>query len=259
MNNHTTSCDEFVAGFVIERYAAGQLSESETVAFEEHLLVCDRCQQELTLAVAVREALPEAESPPEDEAPPGEEADAEPVTIRRLPWRGMGIAVTLAAAAVATILILPRGRVSPPVAELGRVTQPPIYLGGPVRQAPARPDSVFGAAMSAYTVGDYSKAAAGLEAALAVGADSACSQFFRGASLLMLDRDREAADAFDTAIAAGESPYLTEAHYYLAKALLRLGDADGALAQLNAAGVGESEVAALARALTDSVTALSDP
>jgi len=251
MNNHTTSCDEFVAGFVIERYVAGQLSESETVAFEEHLLVCDRCQRELTLAVAVREALPAAETPPE-------QADAEPVTIRRLPWRGMGVAITLAAAAVATILILPRGRVSGPVAELGRVTQPPIYLGVPVRQAPARPDSVFGAAMSAYTAGDYSEAVAGLEAALAAGSDPAPSQFFRGASLLLLDRDRDAAGAFEAVVTAGESPYLAEAHYYLAKTLLRSGDAEGALAQLESASSADSEIAALSRALADSVTALSE-
>lgn len=248
MNNHTTSCDKFVAGFVIERYAAGQLSESETVAFEEHLLVCDRCQQELTLAVAVREALPEADAKRSD-----------PVWKRR-PWTRAGMGFALAAAAViAAVLILPIGSVSGPIAELGRVTQPPIYLGVPVRQAPARPDSVFEAAMSAYLAGDYSEAVPGLEAVLAAGADPASSQFFRGASLLMLDEPARAADAFEAVIAAGESPYLAEAHYYLAKTLLRLGDTDGALAQLNAAGAGESEVAALARALADSVTALSGP
>jgi len=247
MNNHRTSCDEFVAGFVIELYAAGQLSESETMAFEEHLLVCDRCQEELTLAVAVREALSEGE------------ADEEPVGVRRLPWRGVGIGFTLAAAAVATILILPSGRVSGPIAELGRVTQPPIYLGVPVRQAPARPDSVFAAAMSAYSGSDYAEAAAGLEAALAAGVDPAPAHFFRGASLLMLARDRDAAGAFEAVIVAGESPYLAEAHYYLAKALLRLGDAGGALAQLASSSGGESEVAAVSRALADSVAALSGP
>ena len=247
MNNHRALCDEFVAGFVIERYVAGKLPESETEAFEEHLLVCDRCQEELMLAVAVREALPEGE------------ADDEPLAVRRLPWRGVTVGLTLAAAAVATILILPIDRVSGPIAELGRVTQPPIYLGVPVRQAPARPDSVFNAAMSAYAMGDYSEAVAGLEAALAAGADPAPRQFFRGASLLMLDEPERAAEAFEAVIAAGESPYFSEAHYYLAKSFLRLGDTDGALAQLNTAGAGEIEIAALARALADSVTALSGP
>ena len=247
MNNHRALCDEFAAGFVTERYVAGKLSESETEAFEEHLLVCDRCQGEVTLAVAVREALPEGE------------ADEEPAGVRRLPWRGAGIGFTLAAAAVATILILPSERVSGPIAELGRVTQPPIYLGVPVRQAPARPDSVFDAAMSAYTAGDYGEANSDLEAALAAGADPAPAHFFRGASLLMLDRDREAVGAFEAVIAAGDSPYLAEANYYLAKALLRLGYADGALAQLASSSGGETEIASLSLALADSVAALSGP
>lgn len=245
MNNHRALCDEFVAGFVIERYVAGKLPESETQAFEEHLLVCDRCQEELTLAVAAREALPAGK------------ADAEPIVVRPLPWMGVTAGLALAAAAVAAILILPIDRVAGPIAELGRVTQPPIYLGVPVRQAPARPDSVFDVAMSAYSAGEYAGAIASLENALAAGVDPAPAHFFRGASLLMLDRD--AADAFEAVIAAGESPYLAEAHYYLAKALLRRGDPDGALVQLAASSGGEGEIAAFSRALADSVSALSEP
>ena len=248
MNNHRALCDDFVARFVMERYVAGKLPESETQAFEEHLLVCDRCQEELRLAAAVREALPA-----------GEEADDEPLVVRRLPWRGVTAGLILAAAAVAAILILPIDRVAGPIAELGRVTQPPIYLGVPVRQAPARPDSVFDAAMSAYSAGDYFGATASLEDALAAGVDPAPAHFFRGASLLMLDRDRDAAGAFEAVIAAGESPYLAEAHFYLAKALLRMGDANGALVQLASSSGGDSEIAALSRALADSVTALAEP
>ena len=75
MNRDRTACDEFVAGFVVERYVSGQLSDPETVAFEEHLLTCDSCQAELTLAIAVREALSETE------------AVEEPAVVRRLPWR----------------------------------------------------------------------------------------------------------------------------------------------------------------------------
>ena len=57
MNDHRRMCDSDVAEFVIEGYVSGSLSESETAAFEEHLLVCDRCQHEVVLAVAVREAI----------------------------------------------------------------------------------------------------------------------------------------------------------------------------------------------------------
>lgn len=248
MNSHRSLCDQFAAEFVIERYAAGRLSETETQAFEEHLLVCDRCQEELTLAVAVREALPEGE------------ADEESVAVQRLPWKGLGAGLTLAAAAVvATVLLLPGGRGSGPIAELGRVTQPPVYLGVPVRQAPARPDSVFDAAMSAYALGDYSNAAAGLDEAMAAGADSAVSQFFRGASLLMLGEAEDATGAFREVLGAGSSPYLAEARYYLAKSLLQLGDPESAVEQLEAVGDDAGEISRLAQALTDSVKAALGP
>ena len=246
MNNHRTACDEFVAEFVIERYAAGQLPEAETAAFEEHLLTCGRCQSELTLAVAVREALPEAEA---------EEAEEDPTVPRRLPWKGMGVGLSLAAAAAVTLMILPRDRVSGEVAELGRVTQPPVYFGVPVRHAPARPDSVFGAAMSAYLAGEYSVAATGLEAAVEAGAGPVPAEFFRGASLLMLDRPADAEQAFSAVIDAGDSPYLAEAHFYRAKALLSQGRVDEAQVDLAATSESDGEIAASAKALADSVEA----
>lgn len=64
MNYDRTTCDANVAEFVIESYVAGSLSESDTETFEEHLLVCDRCQRALVLAVSVWKAfaeIPEAD------------------------------------------------------------------------------------------------------------------------------------------------------------------------------------------------------
>jgi hypothetical protein len=81
-------------------------------------------------------------------------------------------------------------------------------------------------------------------------------QFFAGASLLMTDRPADAAEAFHGVIRGGDTPYLTEARYYLAKALLRLGRADEALRELRAAASGMTEIAAEARALADSVEAV---
>ena len=263
MNSHGKTCDAFVAGFVIERYAAGTLPEHESRPFEEHLLTCDRCQEELQLAIVVREALREADV---RAAPAGSGSDEDPVRRidlapdepPRLPWRGIG-AVTLAAAAVAVLLLIPRDHVSAEFAELGRVTQPPVYLGVPVRQAPARPDSVFGAAMMAYVAGDYEGTVTGLDAALAAGFEPAPAEFFRGASLLMLDRTDEAITAFDAVVAQGESPYLPEAHYYRAKALLTVGRPDDALVALHASTAvapAGAEIAASARALADSIEVL---
>lgn len=247
MNSHRLSCDNVVAEFVIERYVADKLSESETVAFEEHLLLCDRCQGEITLAVAVREALPSA----------GGTEGARAAKI--WPWKPMGIGISLAAAAaIAAILMLPIGRESSPIAELGQVIQPPIYLGVPVRQVPARPDSVFNAAMASYGEGDYAAAVRQLETAIAAGVDGPPAQFFLGASLLMLDNPGEAVAAFEAVTSSWDPTYTPEAHYYMAKALLRQGKTDAALAELRAVSDTVGEISAQARSLADSVESIAE-
>jgi hypothetical protein len=232
------SCDQVDAEFVIPRYVAGTLSPAESAAFEEHLLTCAACQQALTVAVAIREALPK-------------------VTVgrtRRIPWFGLSL-TTLAAAARAVVVLLPRDQVPDTIRALGGLTQPPVYLGVAVRQAASRSDSLFEAAMAEYVTGDFAAAAEGLSRALAAGADTVPVQFFAGASLLMTDRPADAAEAFRSVINGGDTPYLAEARYYLAKALLRLGQTDAALRELRAAAADTMEIAGEARALADSVEA----
>ena len=56
---HKRNCDEITDRALIEGYVAGRLGEAETEAFESHYLTCERCQNELRLALAIREALPE--------------------------------------------------------------------------------------------------------------------------------------------------------------------------------------------------------
>ena len=53
------TCDAVVVQGVIERYLAGTLGDAEVEAFEAHYLACSRCQQELKLAIAIREGLSE--------------------------------------------------------------------------------------------------------------------------------------------------------------------------------------------------------
>ena len=56
---HKLNCDEITDRALIEGYVAGRLGEADTEAFESHYLTCERCQNELRLALAIREALPE--------------------------------------------------------------------------------------------------------------------------------------------------------------------------------------------------------
>ena len=223
-----------------ERYVTRKLSETETEEFEAHYLTCPRCQNEVRLAAAIGDAVHDV---PQQRT--GQRA-----------WMVIG-GGALAAAAVIALLVLPgTGGPDERLVQLGAVLQAPIYLGVPVRSSEASADSLFNAAMDRYSAARYDEAAAGLESALAAGVDSAPAEFFLGASLLMEDRLRDAADAFERVIALGDTPYLAEAHYYLAKALLRLGRPQEANDHLRTAADGRGELSESATALADSVEEL---
>ncbi len=98
---HKLNCEEITDRALIEGYVAGRLGEAETEAFESHYLTCERCQNELRLALGIREALPEVREA-------GLQAPAEPevsVISRRFK---VGTAAALAAAAVLAGLLLVR-------------------------------------------------------------------------------------------------------------------------------------------------------
>jgi len=231
------ACQEFEEKAFAERYLTNRLSPVEQEEFEAHFLTCDRCQQAISLGAAIRSTFPRVRG-----------------ARSRRPWvlgGGLGLA---AAAGLAAILLLPARRTSEELARLGDVTQAPIYLGVPVRAgAPGKADSLFESAMAAYQAGRYAEAIAGLRAALAAGVDSAPAQFFLASSLLLTGQPAEAAADFARVIALGDTPYRAEAHFYRAKALLRLDQAPEALAALRHAAEVGGVIGSYARALADSV------
>ena len=170
---------------------------------------------------------------------------------------GILAVLAVAAAILVVAVMLPRERAPAAVRRLGELAQAPVYLGVPVRQAAAVPDSLFDSAMRTYAAGKYGDAATGLQRALTEGADTVPTLFFLGASLLMTDRPEPAAEAFRQVIASGGTPYRPEARFYLAKALLRMGNTEDALRQLRAAAGERSEIAPEAAALADSVEAVA--
>jgi len=233
----TRECEEFAGRGCVERFLAHKLASDELDAFEAHFVTCEYCQQAIMLGSAIRRVLPQVGAAP---------------SARR--WRVLAGGIGLAAAAgIAALLLVPR-QPPPALERLGDLIQAPIYLGVPVRaNEPASADSLFGTAMASYVSERYDEAAAGLRAALRAGVDSAPAEFFLGASHLMLRQPEEAAASFARVIALGDTPYLAEAHFYRAKALLRLGQAPAALVELRqAAGLG-GVIGGYARMLTDSV------
>ncbi len=98
---HKRNCDEITDRALIEGYVGDRLGEAETDVFESHYLTCERCQNELRLALAIREALPEVR-----EAGLHAPAESEVSVIsRRFKVR---TAAALAAAAVLAGLLLVR-------------------------------------------------------------------------------------------------------------------------------------------------------
>jgi len=237
-----------------ERYVTGALEGDELEEFEAHIIECSRCQAGVLQAVAIREGLrasEQSESGSETKNEQGE-TDSRP-WFRRIP-RIVWVPGT-AAAVLAGILLFSPERVPPRLSALGEVEQAPIYLGIPVRQEVVVADSMFDRAMLAYLANEFQAAVTGLEEAVAAGFDPLPAQFFLGSSLLMLDRPSEAAEAFGVVIASGDSPYLPEAYFYRAKALLRLGDIELAQRDLRAAAGASAEISDHAQALADSVEA----
>lgn len=228
-------CDAIATDGVIERYVAGRLQPEAREAFEDHLVACARCQGDVRLAVTLRAELRE----------PTRGATARPPRRWLMP-AGLALAATIAA-----ILWLPSRR-DPALVALGAVGQAPIYLGVAVRATPATAESLFAAGMAAYDAGRYAVAVTDLDAALAAGVDAAPAEFFRAASLLLAGAPRPAVDGFRRVLSLGDTPYRPEARFYLAKALLQLGEGAAAVAQLRLVAA-DDELGRHARALADSV------
>jgi hypothetical protein len=236
-----TVCPVVDAPSLAEQYVAGRLSGAERAAFEDHFVACAACQKEIRLAAALRTTV---------HALPGEINFARP--RRRGPsGRLIGAGIALAAGFAAVMLL--RTAWSPAVVALGRVLEPPVYLGVAVRGTPGRADSIFDRAMTAYAARRYAEAAAGLRSALAAGQDSVPTEFFLGASLLLSDDARAAAVTLEHVVAKGDTPYRGEAQLYQAKALLRLGRGREALEVLAARPPGDPVLASILSALSDSV------
>jgi len=138
---------------------------------------------------------------------------------------------------------------------LARVTPPPYApatLRGPRDEAATK----FDAAMRLYIKRDYRGALPGLEAAAALRPDIAPYGFFLGVCQLLTDQPAQAVPALNQAIAVGESPYLEEAHFYLAKARLRQGDITAAREELKRTIERQGRLAETARRLLAQVDAL---
>ncbi len=215
----------------MHRYVAGTLGPSEVEAFEIHLLECASCQVVVGEGVAIRQAL----------------SRGGPTSLRPrfLLWAGP----IAAAAALAVWLVL---RPVDPLARLGRVDVVPGFEGLAVRAEADSGAALADRGMAAYLAGDFREAARLLGEASELDPEPAV-HIFLGIARLKEGASEEAIAALAAAAEPADNPYAAEAHLYLSKAWLGLGNADSALAHLGSVLSTPSDVVAHAVALADRV------
>jgi tetratricopeptide repeat protein len=258
MSEHATNsakgrmdCDRVSREEIFESYLLGRLTEQDREAFEQHYFECARCFDELQTLQAIR-----------DELRRGAEPDAS-TTRSRFGWPALvGLAAAVIVAVGVAVSMRPKApsnlpeasRSAPPspatIPETSRpdVPEPPGSSESPLellaRVEPPRyeppvlrgtPDDVtarFQRGMDRYRQADYRGAINELRPAADQDPAAAHIRFYLGISQLMLGQDDPAIDSLRATIALGDSAYLEDAHWYLAKAFLRRKDSGAAERQL---------------------------
>ena len=251
-SKHTMDCGRVAREEILESYLAGRLTEQDREAFEGHFFECARCFDELRMLQTIRDVLPKVTREVK--------AKGTHRLTRWVPAFGLAAAAVLT---VGTLLLLrPSSIPSPPeltkstspsegptpvtpnreepqsspapgpsLEQLARVEPPryePVRLRGAADEATQR----FERGMAHYRKGDYAGAVEALRAAAELEPDAPQIRFFLGISHLRLGQDGAAIDRLRATIALGDSAYLEEAHWYLAKAFLRRKDFGAAETQL---------------------------
>jgi hypothetical protein len=235
---------------VVERYVLGQLGESELQSFEEHFFDCDACLEEVRVMQSLQTVAAERARPV--------------VEMPRRKWMLWGAAAAAVLVAGFGLVEMPRfrQRAESPAARAVTVdaaaewqmlaqVAPPRYTASNLRSASGNGEERFRAAMAKYSARDYQAAAEGLR-----GLETAAARFYLGISDLMTGNSDEAVTHLRDTVGMGETPYLEEAQFFLAKALLGKKDAAGARLALEqtVALTGDREVEA--RRLLEQVRAL---
>ena len=238
---------------IAERYLVDGLSDEDRNAFEAHFFECARCFEELQALQAIQAELRR----------PGADNDVSTrhSFLRWAPAVGLAAAVVLAVGVVvwmrpsqpsrlpeATTTGQPSaGQTSetppqpqqpgravtpePSLEQLARV-DPPRYEPPTLRDVPDEATARFLRGMEHFRKADYMNAVEDLRRAAESDPGAAHIRFFLGVTHLMLGQDDAAIDRLRATIALGDSAYLEEAHWYLAKALLRQKNVNAAQTEL---------------------------
>jgi TolA-binding protein len=229
------NCETVQNENVVERYVLGQLTAEELGSFEEHYFECEPCFEQVRLMQGLQAAG---------------EGRPRPARVLEMPGRKWQVwaaaAVVLAGVGIAAMRQF--GQPAAPVASAPAATaakvdaervllarvEPPNYTAAALRGSAGDRAENFAAAMAKFSGGDYRAAADGLRGLVEGGPETAAARFYLGVSDLMLDNWQEPVTLMRSIDAMGETPYLEQARFFLAKALLAGNDAGGAAKALEA-------------------------
>jgi len=254
-------CAQIEREEVVERYLTGSLRPEERESFEEHYFACEQCFAALQAYRALQAEL--SASPPQIRAMPAPNPIA---------WRWTAAMAMAAVVILAVLLIrwgtkphlspsalptqtMQAGPAGPSLAELARF-DPPTYTPAVLRGAQDEAMRKFRVAMKHYQQGDYPRAITGLREAAKLNPKDAGALFFLGVSHLLSSQTDEGIAALQQSVALGDTPYLEEAHYYLAKAFLQKNDLAAAQAELQKTVQLKGDLESKAQQLLQAIQAL---
>ncbi len=229
-------CDRIEREDLAERYLAGKLTRDKQEEFESHCFACPKCLEKLQVNRLIQEELGKLDTSDMSVAP-----EKSRFSIRRLAWISAA-ALILAAVAVGILwqwrLLGGRsagpGKTPPSLIALSEF-EPPLYISRSLRGAADEASEQFRAGMMRYQEGDYAGAVPALQSAAELNPRGANIRFFLGICFLLSGQTDEGIAELKKTISLGDSAYLQEAHFYLAKGLLRRGDVKAARRELKAA------------------------
>jgi tetratricopeptide (TPR) repeat protein len=253
---------------IAEKYLSGRLNADEQESYERHYFGCPECFAGLEALRAVRDELAARRGSLED-------ASARRPVAWKWAWAGGLAAVAVLVTIVVTqlppsapppapppIAASPSGplpqAVSARLEELARY-EPPAYAPVVLRGTADESAREFRAAMEHYLRRDYRAAIPRLERAVRFNERGADASFYLAACRLLLGETDAAIAGFRRTIALGDTPYLEEAQFGLAKAHLKKQDLDAALRALRQVIELRGELQASAEKLRHEVEELRGP
>jgi tetratricopeptide (TPR) repeat protein len=230
------NCDQIEREEIIEKYLTGRLDRAAQEEFEAHWFGCRECSRKLQVSRMLQEKLWEKG---DKILPPTQEPVRVPSGRRAWAFSAAATVLIIAAAAVLWWQFRGPGRpqagtkaTSSSLLMLASI-KPPLYVPPALRGAQDEAAERFRTGMTLYQEGRYDAAIPDLRAAVDLNPEGAGSRFFLGICLLLTGQTEAGIGELQATISLGESVYLEEAHFYLAKAHLGKGDLGRAKDEFN--------------------------